>query len=141
VITETRYEPDFINATGPIAGLTRKTKIKVELTTRLNELSLTKLQLMLQNSSIATQAGTPVTYLLTESIGAIAYATHLPLVVTAVGPDGNNCVITLQNALQVGNLDISFGVTGPTGTPVTFRGYSDPATPTLAPFSIQRVTQ
>ena len=86
-------------------------------------------------------AGTPVTYLLTESIGAIPAAQHGNLVVTAVGPDGNNCVITLQNALQVGNLDIIFGITGPTGTPVTFRGYSDPTTPTLAPFSIQRVTQ
>lgn len=140
VITVTRYEPEFQGAVGPLKGLTRITKIKAELTTKLNELALSKLQAALQNTSTATVAGTPSMTKLTQNIGVVLTADHHDVVMKATGPDGQPCVVTLTDALQTGNITCEFGVSSTAGTPVTFTGYGNPAAPTLAPYSIQRLT-
>jgi hypothetical protein len=140
VITVTRYEPDFQGAVGPIKGLTRIVKIKAELTTKLNELALTKLQAALQNTSLASVAGTPGMTKLTQSIGVVLTADHHDVVMKATGPDGQPATVTITDALQTGPITCTFGTTETAGTPVTFTGYGDPANPTLAPYSIERLT-
>ncbi len=80
------------------------------------------------------------TTILQQRMGMISAASHKDFVFQAVGPDGNPALITIGNALSDGNLDVALGETTPSGTQVTFTGFADPADPTLAPWSWERLT-
>jgi hypothetical protein len=86
---------------------------------------------------MVNDAGTTV---LQQRMGMIATAQHKNFVFQAVGPDGNQSLVTIFGALSDGNLDVTLGEAGPAGTPVTFTGHSSKADPGLAPWSWERLT-
>jgi hypothetical protein len=222
-IKVTRFAPKFQGASSPIAGLSRIVEIVASLTVKLNELSLAKLQWLLQNTTVVVgtaattgggctgtlyadvaagatnikvtsvtslaegdyikigdagetevhkvavggvgtiNAGTGVTLttplvfthdagdayvevdnagttIITQRVGIISAAQHKSLIMTALGPDGLPCVFTLTNALNTADVDCTFGESETAGSPVTFTGFASKTDPTLAPYSIERLT-
>lgn len=69
--------------------------------------------------------------------GRIASAAYLPLVLTGIGLDGRQMVVTLLNAMSAESQEITFGDEAASGLAVKFTAYYDPATPTVAPFTVQ----
>ncbi len=80
------------------------------------------------------------TTILQQRTGLVSAASHKNFVFQAVGPSGYPTLVTIWNALSDGVLDITLGEKAPSGTPVTFTGYSSLADPTLAPWSMERLT-
>jgi hypothetical protein len=80
------------------------------------------------------------TTILQQRTGLISAASHKNFVFQAVNPAGVATLVTIFGALSGGNLDITLGEKGPNGTPVTFTGYSSLADPTLAPWSMEKLT-
>jgi hypothetical protein len=86
---------------------------------------------------MVNDAGTTVLY---QRTGMIPTAAHKDFVFQAVGPDGNESLVTIQNALSDGNLDVTLGETTPAGTVVVFTGHSSKTDPTRAPWIWERLT-
>lgn len=82
-------------------------------------------------------AGTTV---LQQRMGMIPTASHMDFIFQAVGPDGNESLVTIKNALSDGLLDVSLGEAVPAGTVVTFTGHSSTSDPGLAPWIWERLT-
>jgi hypothetical protein len=83
-ITETTWGPDLQGSVGQVAGLMRVTKVKAELATKLNNLSLAMLQVALHGvtPTVGTAAVTAVSGLAT-TLAADAAAGATSIVLTA----------------------------------------------------------
>jgi hypothetical protein len=66
-------------------------------------------------------------------IGSSAYA---DLVLTGVGLDGRQMIVTINNAMSAESQELDFDDTAISGLKVKFTGHYDPTTPTTAPFSV-----
>lgn len=80
------------------------------------------------------------TTILRQRVGIIAESDHKTLVMQAVGPDGEPYVVTLFKAINSTDAEMTFGDNETAGSPITWKAYYDKADPTLAPFSIERLT-
>jgi hypothetical protein len=80
------------------------------------------------------------TTILRQRVGIVPAADHHDLVMQAVGPDGDPCVVTLFDAINSADVEMTFGDNESAGTPITWKAYYDKADPTLAPYSIERLT-
>ncbi|MFZ0324728.1 MAG: hypothetical protein WAN48_11425 [Actinomycetes bacterium] len=68
--------------------------------------------------------------------GRIGTADYKSLVLTGVGLDGRQMVVTLLNAMSAEPQELEFSDSNVSGLAVKFSGYYDPTTPTVAPFTI-----
>ena len=69
--------------------------------------------------------------------GRIDSSAYKTLVLTGVGLDGRQMIVTLLNAMSAESQELEFSDASVTGLKVKFTGYYAAATPTVAPFSIQ----
>lgn len=120
----TRMQPEFQGAAGPIAGLTRITKIEASLTVKLNELSLAKLQWALQNvtalvGTAATKDGGAST---TLSADVAADATSIAVTLATNIAAGDFLKVGDADALEIATVDASYvsGTTIPLAHPLVF---------------------
>lgn len=68
--------------------------------------------------------------------GRIGSSAYQSLVLTGVGLDGRQMVVTLLNAMSAEPQELEFSDSNVSGLAVKFSGFYDPATPTVAPFTI-----
>jgi hypothetical protein len=69
--------------------------------------------------------------------GRVPSAAYADLVLTGLGLDGRQLVVTLQNAMSAQTVTMEFGDDSIAGLPVKMTAYYDPTTPTVAPFEIE----
>jgi hypothetical protein len=82
---------------------------------------------------VTALGGTKITW----SPGRIASASYQDLVLTGVGLDGRQMVVTLNNAMSAENQELDFSDSAVSGLKVKFTAHYDPSTPDTAPFSVQ----
>jgi hypothetical protein len=124
-IKVTRFKPKFQGASTAIAGLSRITGIEASLTVKLNDLSLAKLQLILQRvtATIGTAATTDPSGL-TTTLAADADAGATSIVLTAATniADGKFLLVGDEGETEICEVDASWssGTTIPLTTPLIF---------------------
>jgi len=82
---------------------------------------------------VTTLGGTTITW----DPGRIASASYATLILTGIGLDGRQMIVTLFNAMSAESQKLEFSDSAVSGLKVKFAGYYDPATPNTAPFNIQ----
>jgi hypothetical protein len=74
---------------------------------------------------------------ITWTPGRIDSSAYQDLILTGLGLDGRQMIVTLFDAMSAESQELEFSDSAVSGLKVKFTGYYDPATPTVAPFSIQ----
>lgn len=69
--------------------------------------------------------------------GRIASGSFQTLILTGVGLDGDQLIVTIYNAMSAESQELEFSDEAVAGLKVKFTGYYDPSTPQTAPFDIQ----
>jgi hypothetical protein len=82
---------------------------------------------------VTTLGGTTITW----DPGRIASGSYQTLILTGIGLDGRQMIVTLFNAMSAESQELEFGDAAVSGLKVKFAGYYDPSTPNTAPFNIQ----
>ncbi len=74
---------------------------------------------------------------ITWTAGRIPSASYQDLILTGVGLDGRQLIVSIFDALSAESQELEFSDSSVSGLKVKFTGHYDPTTPTVAPFSIQ----
>lgn len=131
--------PELDGALAPVAGTVRLTRETATLEVTLAEATLANLAAALPGASLASNASSEV--LLAAVSNCIRESKHADVVLTVprcLASGTANLTITLFNALPDAGIEIGFTDDEVASYTVTFRAYTDPATPTDPVWQIVR---
>jgi len=127
----TAGSPDFTNAVGPVMNTEIIRKVIPSITLEVDEITAEKIAWAMPGAAL-------VGGVITWGAGRVASTEYKDLVLTEVGADGSELVVTIMNALSAENQSLEFSddPAKPVGLSLKFTGYVEESTPKVAAFSI-----